>query len=83
MDNPCYHYSGHIFFDSTVMKLGQDACLGNCSNEFDGSGERSRAVLALLFVFAFMFFVLFLFCFCWLMINVYGLMFYEFELPLI
>jgi hypothetical protein len=29
------HISCHIF-DSTVMKLGQDACLGNCSDEFDG-----------------------------------------------
>jgi hypothetical protein len=30
------------------MKLGQNACLGNCSDEFDGSGERSRAIMALL-----------------------------------
>jgi hypothetical protein len=48
MEKPCYHSRGHTF-DSTVMKLGQDACLGNCSDEFDGSGERSRAILALLF----------------------------------
>jgi hypothetical protein len=32
-----------------VMKLGQNACLGNCSDEFDGPGERSRAIMALLF----------------------------------
>jgi hypothetical protein len=32
------------------MKLGQNAWLSNCSDEFDGSGERSRAILALLFV---------------------------------
>jgi hypothetical protein len=25
--------------------------LGNCSDEFDGSGKRSRAILALLFIF--------------------------------
>jgi hypothetical protein len=31
------------------MKLGQNACLGNCSDEFDVSGEQSRAILALLF----------------------------------
>jgi hypothetical protein len=31
------------------MKLGQNACLGNCSVEFDGSGEQSRAIMALLF----------------------------------
>jgi hypothetical protein len=48
MDNPCYYCSGHIF-DSPVMKLGQNACLGNCLDEFDGSGERSRAIIALLF----------------------------------
>jgi hypothetical protein len=47
MDNPCLHSSGHIF-DSPVMKLGQNACLGNCSDEFDGSGEWSRAIMALL-----------------------------------
>jgi hypothetical protein len=47
MDNPCFHVSGHIFY-SPVMKLGQNACLGNCSDEFDGSGERSRTILALL-----------------------------------
>jgi hypothetical protein len=40
--------SGHIF-DSPVMKLGQNACLGNCSDEGDGSDERSRAIMALLF----------------------------------
>jgi hypothetical protein len=39
---------GHIF-DSPFMKPGQNACLGNCSDEFDGSGERSRAIMALLF----------------------------------
>jgi hypothetical protein len=33
------------------MKLGQDACLGYCSDEFDGPSERSRAILALLFNF--------------------------------
>jgi uncharacterized protein YeeX (DUF496 family) len=32
------------------MKLGQNASLGNCSDEFDGSGERSRAILALLLI---------------------------------
>jgi hypothetical protein len=31
------------------MRLGQNACLGNCLDEFDGSGERSRAIMALLF----------------------------------
>jgi hypothetical protein len=31
------------------MKLGQNACLGNCSDEFDWSGEQSRAIIALLF----------------------------------
>jgi hypothetical protein len=31
------------------MKLGQNACLGN-SDEFDGSGEQSRAIMALLFM---------------------------------
>jgi hypothetical protein len=36
-------------FDSIVIKLGQEACLGNCYHEFDTSGERSRAILALLF----------------------------------
>jgi hypothetical protein len=30
------------------MRLGQNACLGNCLDEFDGSGERSRAIMALL-----------------------------------
>jgi hypothetical protein len=38
-----------ICFYLTVMKIGQDACLGNNSDEFDGSGERSRAILALLY----------------------------------
>jgi hypothetical protein len=38
MENPFQHYNGHIF-DSPVMKLGKDACLGNCSDEFDGSGD--------------------------------------------
>jgi hypothetical protein len=33
MEKPFSHSSGHIFY-STVMKLGQDACLGNCSDEF-------------------------------------------------
>jgi hypothetical protein len=46
MDNPCKHSSGHIC-ELPVMKLGQNACLGNCA---DGSGERSRAILALLFL---------------------------------
>jgi hypothetical protein len=32
------------------MRLGQNACLGNCLDEFDWSGERSRAIMALLFV---------------------------------
>jgi hypothetical protein len=32
------------------MKLGQNACLGHCSDEFDGSGEQSRAIMALLFI---------------------------------
>jgi hypothetical protein len=45
---PCQHSSGHIF-DSLVMKLGQDACLGYCADEFDGSGERFMAILDLLF----------------------------------
>jgi hypothetical protein len=31
------------------MRLGQNACLGNCLDEFDNSGERSRAIMALLF----------------------------------
>jgi hypothetical protein len=48
MDTPCKHSSGHIF-DSPVMKLGQNAFLGNSSDELDGSGERSRAIMALLF----------------------------------
>jgi hypothetical protein len=26
------------------MKLGQNACLGNCSDVFDGSGEQSKAM---------------------------------------
>jgi hypothetical protein len=39
--------SGHTF-DSPVMKLGQNACLGNCSDEFNGSCERSMAIMALL-----------------------------------
>jgi hypothetical protein len=30
------------------MKLGQNACRGNSSDEFDGSGEQSRAIFALL-----------------------------------
>jgi hypothetical protein len=30
------------------MRLGQNACLGNCLDEFDNSGERSRAIMALL-----------------------------------
>jgi hypothetical protein len=30
------------------MKLGQNACIGNCSDGFDGSSERSRAIMALL-----------------------------------
>jgi hypothetical protein len=34
---------------SIVIKLGQNACLSNCSDELDGSGERSRAILTLLF----------------------------------
>jgi hypothetical protein len=29
------------------MRLGQNACLGNCLDEFDKSGERSRAMMAL------------------------------------
>jgi hypothetical protein len=29
------------------MKLGLNACQGNCLDEFDGSGERSKAILAL------------------------------------
>jgi hypothetical protein len=33
------------------MKLGQNACLGNCSDEFDWSGERSRVILALMLSF--------------------------------
>jgi hypothetical protein len=33
------------------MRLGQNACLGNCLDEFDKSGERSRAIMALLFTF--------------------------------
>jgi hypothetical protein len=32
------------------MRLGQNACLGNCLDEFDKSGERSRAIMALLFI---------------------------------
>jgi hypothetical protein len=28
-------------FDSPVIELGQNACQGNCSDQFDGSGERS------------------------------------------
>jgi hypothetical protein len=35
------------------MRLGQNACLGNCLDEFDKSGERSRAIMALLFLFLF------------------------------
>jgi hypothetical protein len=35
--------------DSIVIKLGQDACLRHNSDVVDGSGERSRAILALLF----------------------------------
>jgi hypothetical protein len=31
------------------MRLGQNACLGYCLDEFDKSGERSRAIMALLF----------------------------------
>jgi hypothetical protein len=27
MEKPCYHSCGHIF-DSIIIKLGQDACLG-------------------------------------------------------
>jgi hypothetical protein len=42
MEKHCLHFSCHILV-SFVMKLGQDACLGNCSDEFDESGERSRA----------------------------------------
>jgi hypothetical protein len=49
IENPCKESRGHIFF-SPVMKLGQNACLGNCSDEFDGSGERSMAILAILFI---------------------------------
>jgi hypothetical protein len=37
-----------IILDSIVIKLGQDACLGNCLNEFDGLSEWSKAILALL-----------------------------------
>jgi hypothetical protein len=48
MEIPCKHSSGHIF-DLIFIKRDQDACLSNCSDEFDGSGERSRAILALLF----------------------------------
>jgi hypothetical protein len=33
------------------MQLGQITCLGNSSDEFDGSGEQSRAMFALLFCF--------------------------------
>jgi hypothetical protein len=28
------------------MRLGQNACLGNFLDEFDKSGERSRAIMA-------------------------------------
>jgi hypothetical protein len=34
------------------MRLGQNACLGNCLDEFDKSGERSRAIMALLLLFS-------------------------------
>jgi hypothetical protein len=37
-------------FDSPIMKLGSDFCLGKCSDEFDGSGERFGAILAILFI---------------------------------
>jgi hypothetical protein len=45
MAKPCKHSSRHIF-NSIVIKLGQDARLSNCSDEFNGSGERSRAISA-------------------------------------
>jgi hypothetical protein len=35
---------------SSVVKHGLDACLSYCLDEFDGSGERSRAILALFLV---------------------------------
>jgi hypothetical protein len=50
MDNPFKHSRGHIF-DSPVIKLGQNACLGNCSDEFYLSGERSWAIMTILFIF--------------------------------
>jgi hypothetical protein len=34
MVKPCLHSSGYIF-DSFVIELGQDACLVNCSDEFE------------------------------------------------
>jgi hypothetical protein len=49
IDYPFYHPSGHIF-DSPVKKLGQNACVGNCFDDFDVSGERSKAILAPLFL---------------------------------
>jgi hypothetical protein len=34
-----------------LMTTLQNACLGNCSDEFDWSDERSRAMMALLFTY--------------------------------
>jgi hypothetical protein len=50
MEKPCKHYRGHIS-DYIIIKLGQDACLSNCSALFDGADEGCRAILAILFIF--------------------------------
>jgi hypothetical protein len=41
MEKSCKHSGGHIF-DSIVILLGLDACLGNCSDEFDHESSRMK-----------------------------------------
>jgi hypothetical protein len=56
-------------FDSPVMKLGQNACQGNCWDAFDGSGERSWAILDLLFSVSGYNFVIYLWVNCYLFMG--------------
>jgi hypothetical protein len=38
---PCLHSSGHVS-DSSAIKLSQDACVGNCSDEFEHRSSRIK-----------------------------------------
>jgi hypothetical protein len=41
MEKPCQHSRGHID-DSIIIKLGQDACLGDSSDDFEHGSSRMK-----------------------------------------